>query len=42
MYEEEVGLAANQVGVDMNMFIIDIAHTDENEFPRIFYKWHNY
>ena len=37
MYEEEgIGLAANQVGVDMNMFIIDIAHTDENEFPRIF------
>ena len=31
-----VGLAANQVGIDMNMFIIDIAHTDENEFPRIF------
>ena len=37
MYEEEgIGLAANQVGVDMNMFIIDIAHTDENEFPRTF------
>ena len=37
MYEEEgIGLAANQVGVDMNMFIIDIAHTDQNEFPRIF------
>ena len=26
MYEEEgIGLAANQVGVDMNLFIIDIA-----------------
>ena len=37
MYEEEgIGLAANQVGVDMNLFIIDIAHKDENEFPRIF------
>ena len=37
MYEEEgIGLAANQVGVNMNMFIIDIAHTDENEFPRTF------
>ena len=37
MYEEEgIGLAANQVGIDMNMFIIDIAHTDENEFPRTF------
>ena len=37
MYEEEgIGLAANQVGVDVNLFIIDIAHTDEKEFPRIF------
>ena len=37
MYEEEgIGLAANQVGVDMNLFIIDISHTDEKEFPRIF------
>ncbi len=37
MYEQEgIGLAANQVGVDMNLFIIDISHTDDNEFPRIF------
>jgi len=37
MYEEEgIGLAANQVGVDMNLFVIDISHTDDNEFPRIF------
>ena len=37
MYEEEgIGLAANQVGVSMNLFVIDISHTDENEFPRIF------
>ena len=37
MYEEEgIGLAANQVGFDMNLFIIDISHTDDNEFPRIF------
>ena len=37
MYEEEgIGLAANQVGVDMHLFIIDITHTDEDEFPRIF------
>ena len=29
MYEEEgIGLAANQVGLDMNLFIIDITHTD--------------
>ena len=37
MYEEEgIGLAANQVGVSMNLFVIDISHTDDNEFPRIF------
>ena len=37
MYEEEgIGLAANQVGVDLNLFIIDISHTDDNEYPRIF------
>tara|TARA_Y100001970_G_scaffold229615_1_gene284867 strand:- start:2687 stop:3235 length:549 start_codon:yes stop_codon:yes gene_type:complete len=37
MYEEEgIGLAANQVGVDLNLFIIDISDTDDNESPRIF------
>ena len=37
MYEEEgIGLAANQVGFDLDLFVIDISHTDENEFPRIF------
>ena len=31
MYEAEgIGLAANQVGLDMNLFIIDITHTDES------------
>jgi peptide deformylase len=30
MYEAEgIGLAANQVGLDMNLFIIDITHTEE-------------
>ena len=30
MYEAEgIGLAANQVGIDMNLFIIDITHTEE-------------
>jgi peptide deformylase len=30
MYEAEgIGLAANQIGVDLNLFIIDITHTDE-------------
>ena len=37
MYEEEgIGLAANQVGFDLDLFVKDISHTDENEFPRIF------
>ena len=37
MYEAEgIGLAANQVGIDMSLFVIDISHTDDNEFPRIF------
>lgn len=30
MYEAEgIGLAANQIGIDINLFIIDITHTDE-------------
>ncbi len=29
MYEAEgIGLAANQIGIDLNLFIIDITHTD--------------
>ena len=37
MYEEEgIGLAANQVGVDINLIIIDISHTDETDEPNIF------
>ncbi|UCH63078.1 MAG: peptide deformylase [Fidelibacterota bacterium] len=36
MYEEAgMGLAANQVGLDMNFAIIDISHEDEGEFPHI-------
>jgi peptide deformylase len=30
MYEADgIGLAANQVGLDMNLFIVDISHTEE-------------
>ncbi len=30
MYEAEgIGLAANQIGIDLNLFIIDITHADE-------------
>ena len=37
MYEEEgLGLAANQVGVDINLFVIDISHIDDNEYQRLF------
>ncbi|MFL2982940.1 MAG: peptide deformylase [Candidatus Neomarinimicrobiota bacterium] len=37
MYEAEgIGLAANQVGLDMNLFIIDITHTDESEDTHVF------
>ena len=37
MYEAEgIGLAANQVGLDMNLFIIDVTHTDEAEDTHVF------
>lgn len=37
MYEEEgIGLAANQIGVDLNLMIIDISHTDEGYSPGVF------
>jgi len=36
MYEEAgMGLAANQVGLDMNFAIIDISHEEEDEYPRV-------
>lgn len=36
MYEEGgMGLSANQVGLDMNFAIIDISHTEKDEYPRI-------
>ena len=37
MYEAEgIGLAANQVGLDMNLFIIDVTHTEEADETHIF------
>ena len=37
MYEAEgIGLAANQVGIDLNLFIIDISHTEESESTHTF------
>ena len=37
MYEAEgIGLAANQVGIDLNLFIIDITHTEESEHTHTF------
>ncbi len=37
MYEEAgMGLAANQVGLDMRFMVVDIGHVEEDEEPRIF------
>ena len=37
MYEAEgIGLAANQVGLNMNLFIIDVTHTDEADDTHVF------
>ena len=37
MYEDAgMGLAANQVGENLNFAVIDISHAEENEFPRVF------
>jgi peptide deformylase len=37
MYESEgIGLAANQIGVNLNVFIIDISHVDDHEYQRVF------
>ena len=37
MYEEAgMGLAANQVGIDLNFAVIDISHAEEDEGPRVF------
>ena len=36
MYEGDgMGLAANQVGLDMNFAIIDISREEEDEYPRV-------
>jgi len=37
MYEADgIGLAANQVGINMNLFIIDITHTEETDQTFVF------
>ncbi|MEE2877238.1 MAG: peptide deformylase [Candidatus Neomarinimicrobiota bacterium] len=37
MYEEEgIGLAANQIGMDINLMVVDISHTDEPHPPAAF------
>ncbi len=36
MYEEAgMGLAANQIGVDLNFMVVDITNDDEEDLPRI-------
>ena len=34
--KDGIGLAANQVGIDLNLFIIDITHTEESESTHTF------
>ena len=37
MYQEEgIGLAANQVGVELNLMVIDVSHAEEWDTPFIF------
>lgn len=37
MYEAEgIGLAGNQVGLDISVCVIDIAHTEEDDVPHVF------
>ncbi len=37
MYEEDgIGLAANQVGVDLNLMVIDVTHTEETDVTHVF------
>lgn len=37
MYEAEgIGLAANQIGVNLNVMVIDVTHTEEAEEPFVF------
>jgi len=37
MYQEDgIGLAANQVGVDLNLSVVDISHTEESDTPLVF------
>lgn len=36
MYEKEgIGLAANQIGLDMNLMIVDVTHTEEADEPLV-------
>lgn len=37
MYENDgIGLAANQIGVNFKIFVVDISHTEEAESPMVF------
>jgi len=37
MYEAEgIGLAANQIGLDLNLFIIDISNLEDGDEPHVF------
>ena len=37
MYEEEgIGLAANQIGLDLNLMVVDVSHAEESDGPIVF------
>ena len=37
MYEAEgIGLAANQIGLNLHLFIVDVTHTDESDTTHVF------
>ena len=41
MYEfDGIGLAANQIGLNKRIFVIDIAHTEECDSPMVFINGH--
>ena len=37
MYENDgIGLAANQIGIDLNIIIVDLSHIDSNFHPKTY------
>ena len=41
MYEfDGIGLAANQIGLNKRIFVVDISHTEESDSPMVFINGH--